>query len=109
MAVTEIAPDLYCISTYVPEIDLQFCPFLSVDVGPLTESDATGRAGTTLIEYQAGPLANYMPYTKQTDDILRGRADLKPRTIAPMHGSAHAGDGGRSLRDLAEVMRDVLG
>jgi flavorubredoxin len=79
------------------------------DVEPLTESDVIERARRTLVEYQAGPLADYMPYTKQTDDILRRLADLKPRTIAPMHGSAYAGDGERAVRDLAAVMREVLG
>ena len=35
MPVTEIAPDLYRISTYVPEIDLQFNQFLIKDDEPL--------------------------------------------------------------------------
>jgi flavorubredoxin len=79
------------------------------DVEPLTDSDVIDRARNTLIEYQAGPFANYMPYTKHTDPILQRLADLKPRTIAPMHGSAYTGDGERAIRDLAEVMREVLG
>jgi flavorubredoxin len=79
------------------------------DVEPLTESDIIGRARKTLTDYQAGPLANYMPYTKQTDAILQKLADLDPRTIAPMHGSAYAGDGGRAVRDLAVMLREVLG
>jgi flavorubredoxin len=79
------------------------------DVEPLTESDVIERARRTLVEYQAGPLANYMPYTGQTDGILQRLADLEPRTIAPMHGSAYTGDGERAVRALAEVMRDVLG
>lgn len=79
------------------------------NVEPLTESDVIGRARKTLVEYQASPLANYMPYTKHTDGILQGLADLKPRTIATMHGSAYAGDGERAIRDLALVMREVLG
>jgi len=81
----------------------------SGDVEPLTESDVIGRARKTLVDYQASPLANYMPYTKHTDGILQGLASLKPRTIAAMHGSAYAGDGGRAIRDLAVVMREVLG
>jgi flavorubredoxin len=81
----------------------------SGDVEPLTESDVTGRARKTLVDYQAGPMANYMPYTKQTDSILQKLADLRPRTIAPMHGSAYVGDGERAIRDLAGVMREVLG
>jgi len=79
------------------------------DVEPLTESDVVERARQTLVEYQASPLANYMPYTKHTDAILQGLADLRPRTIATMHGSSFAGDGERAIRDLAVVMREVLG
>lgn len=79
------------------------------NVEPLTESDVLGRARQTLIEYQAGPLANYMPYTKNTDGILQRLADLEPRLIAAMHGSAYAGDGGRAIRDLAIMMKEVLG
>ena len=79
------------------------------DLEPLTESDVIERARTTLLEYQAGPFANYMPYTKHTDDILQKLAALKPRTVVPMHGSAYAGDGESAIRDLAVVMREVLG
>jgi flavorubredoxin len=79
------------------------------DLEPLTRSDVIGRACKTLIDYQAGPFANYMPYTKHTDGILQNLAALKPQTIAPMHGSAYAGDGERAIRDLAGVMRKVLG
>ena len=79
------------------------------DVEPSTESDVIERARKTLVDYQAGPFANYMPYTKNTDGAMQRLADLKPRTIATMHGSAYVGDGERALRELAIVMRDVLG
>ncbi len=79
------------------------------DVEPLTESDVIERARRTLVEYQAGPFANYMPYTKNTDVIMQKLAALKPRTIAPMHGSAYMGDGERAIQDVAVVMREVLG
>jgi flavorubredoxin len=79
------------------------------NVEPLTESDVIGRVRKTLVDYQAGPFANYIPYTKHTDGILQKLADLKPRTLAPMHGSAYVGDGERAIRDLAGVMREVLG
>jgi flavorubredoxin len=79
------------------------------NVEPLTESDVIDRARKTLNDYQASPLANYMPYTKHTDGILQKLAELNPRTIAPMHGSAYVGDGARAIRDLAVVMREVLG
>ncbi|MFN8001379.1 MAG: MBL fold metallo-hydrolase [Acidobacteriota bacterium] len=78
-------------------------------VEPLTTSDVIERARKTLIDYQAGPLANYVPYTKNTDGILQSLAELKPRTIAPMHGSAYVGDGERAIRDFAVMMREVLG
>lgn len=78
-------------------------------VEPLTTSDVIERARKTLVDYQAGPLANYMPYTKNTDGILQSLAALKPRTIAPMHGSAYVGDGERAIRDFALMMREVLG
>lgn len=78
------------------------------DLEPLTESDVIDRARKTLIDYQAGPFANYMPYTKHTDGILQRLATFNPRTLAPMHGSAYAGDGGQAIRDLAVVMREVL-
>ncbi len=78
-------------------------------VEPLTTSDVIGRARQTLVDYQAGPLANYMPYTKNTDGILQSLAELKPGTIAPMHGSAYVGDGEQAIRDFAVMMREVLG
>jgi flavorubredoxin len=79
------------------------------DVEPFTESDVIDRARKTLIDYQAGPFANYMPYTKHTDGIMQGLAALNPQTLAPMHGSAFAGNGSQAIRDLAVVMREVLG
>ena len=78
------------------------------DNEPLTESDVVDRAKQTLIEYQAGPFANYMPYTKHTDGILQGLAELNPRTIAAMHGPAFIGNGSQAIRDLSGVMREVL-
>ena len=79
------------------------------DVEPWTELDVVERARKTLVDYQAGPFANYMPYTKHTDHVMQRLAALKPRTIVPMHGSAYVGDGEQALRDLAVVMRQILG
>ena len=79
------------------------------DVEASTEADIIGRARKTLVDYQAGPFANYMPYTKNTDGIMQKLAALNPRTIVPMHGSAYMGDGHRAVQDLAGVMREVLG
>ena len=58
---------------------------------------------------QQGPLAGYMPYTRSTEKVLRSLADLKPETLAVMHGSSFAGDGERALRALARVLRETLG
>jgi len=78
------------------------------DVEPSTQSDVIDRSRKTLVDYQAGPFANYMPYTKHTDGIMQNLAALNPQTLAPMHGSAYVGDGARAIRDLAAVMREVL-
>jgi flavorubredoxin len=78
------------------------------DVEPSTSADVVGRFKQTLIEYQQGPFANYMPYTPYTDSTLRRLAALKPRTIATMHGSTFVGDSTKALGDLALVLKEVL-
>jgi flavorubredoxin len=78
------------------------------DVEPTTESDVVDRFKQTLIEYQQGPFANYLPYTRYTEATLKRLADLKPRVLAAMHGSAYVGDGRQALYDLAAVMKEVL-
>jgi flavorubredoxin len=77
------------------------------DVEALTESDIVDRARQSLLEYQAGPLMDYQPYTPQTKRLLYELAALQPKTLAAMHGSTFAGDGAQALRDLAVVMREV--
>ena len=78
------------------------------DVEAVTNSDIVGRFKETLIEYQKGPFANYLPYTTQTEQILSRLAALKPKVIAPMHGSTYVGDGEAAIHDLAQAMKDVL-
>lgn len=78
------------------------------DVEATTESDVVGRARETFIEYQAGPLANYFPYTDRTDPEINRLADLKPEAIATMHGSVFIGDGERAMRDYGSMLRDIL-
>ena len=63
------------------------------DVEPSTSADVVGRFKQTLVEYQQGPLANYMPYTPYTESTLQRLAALKPKTLAAMHGSTFVGDG----------------
>lgn len=79
------------------------------DVEPLTESDILGRVRSAIVEYQAGPLMDYMPYTPNTRPLLHGLASLNPRTLATMHGSSFTGDGARALIDLDVVMQETLG
>lgn len=79
------------------------------DVEPSTSTDVIGRCKQTLLEYEQGPFANYLPYTPYTEATFQRLAALKPRTLAAMHGSAFVGDGGQALTDLAQVLHEVLG
>jgi flavorubredoxin len=79
------------------------------DVEASTSGDIVGRFKQMLVEYQQGPLANYLPFTPNTEPTLQRLAALKPRTLAAMHGSTFVGDGAQALADLAQAMRDVLG
>jgi len=79
------------------------------EVEPLTRSDLIGRCEATLTEYQAGPLADYVPYTHHTRALFEKLAALKPERFAIMHGSSYEGDGVRALNDLADVFEKLLG
>ncbi|CAG0960301.1 Rubredoxin-oxygen oxidoreductase [Phycisphaerales bacterium] len=79
------------------------------DVEPLTESDILGRARQSLVDFQAGPLMDYMPYTPKSRRLLEGLAALRPRTLATMHGSSFRGDCGKALIELDGVMKEMLG
>ena len=79
------------------------------DVEPSTTADVVGRFKQTLVDYQQGPLANYMPYTPYTEATLQRLAALKPRTLAAMHGSTFVGNGVKALTDVAQVPKEVLG
>jgi flavorubredoxin len=89
-----------------------FCSDLFIhngDVEPATEQSILDRAKQSLIAFEAGPLANSTPYSAKTDSILLRLAHLEPQCLATMHGSSFFGDGGKALRDLAEMMNGVLG
>ena len=81
----------------------------SGDVEPVTSADIGARARQTLLDYEAGPLAHYMPYTPLTKSTLAKLADLKPRIVAAMHGSTFVGDGAAALRALATMLEETLG
>lgn len=72
---------------------------------PLTTSDLIGPTQQAMQAMQQGPLAGYMPYTRQTEGVLHSLAALKPETLAVMHGSSYRGACDRLLTDLAGVIR----
>lgn len=78
------------------------------DVAASTDTDVLDRCRQVLVEYQQGPLANYMPYSTLTAPTLHRLAGLRPKTLATMHGSAYIGDGSRALHDLAAMFKEVL-
>lgn len=79
------------------------------DVEPLTETDVVGRSHAAMRNYQGGVLAEYVPYTPLTSKNLQKLAELKPKTLAIMHGSSFSGDGARALADLDQAFRRVFG
>jgi flavorubredoxin len=76
---------------------------------PATESSIIERCKSALLETEKGPFANYVPYTHHTGRVLESLAERNPKTLAAMHGSTYYGNGSQALRDLATVMREVLG
>jgi flavorubredoxin len=74
------------------------CGDLFTHVGngaPLTGDDIVGHAA------EAEDMFGSTAVTPQTAPTLRRLAELQPRTLALMHGSSFAGDGGAALRRLA--------
>jgi len=78
------------------------------DVDPLTSDSVIDRVRNTFLEYDGGPFAGYMPYTRQTERNMNKLIDLNPATIAAMHGSSFSGDGSQALLEFGEVMKEVL-
>lgn len=81
----------------------------SGDVEPITSDDVVDRSCKAMKTYQAGILAEYVPYTPLTAQNLKKLADLKPKTLAIMHGSSFTGDCARALGDLNAMYREVFG
>lgn len=79
------------------------------DVESLTSDDVVGRSHEAMKGYQAGILAEYMPYTPVTTRNLTKLAELKPKTLAIMHGSSFTGDCARALGELDVALRDIFG
>lgn len=79
------------------------------NVEAVTTSDLIEPTQQAMHRLQQGPLAGYMPYTHQTEGVLRSLADLRPQTLAVMHGSSFRGQGGQMLTELAGVIKDNFG
>ena len=76
------------------------------NVAPVTTSDLIEPTRQAMQQLQQGPLAGYMPYTRQTEGVLRslaepetGNAGRHARLVLPRPGD-------RLLTDLAGVIKE---
>lgn len=76
------------------------------DVDPLTTSDLITPTREAIELLQQGPLSGYMPYTRQTQSAIKTLAELKPETLAVMHGSSFRGNCEEQLLQLTDVIRE---
>jgi len=78
------------------------------DPEPLTSSDIVDRAKSSIMANLSSPFANDMPYTPYTDRTFKKLAELKPKTLALMHGSSFTGDCESALLNYAGVVKKIL-
>lgn len=76
---------------------------------PITTNDLIEPTRKAMQRLEQGPLSGYMPYTRHTAGVLSKLADLKPETLAVMHGSSYRGECDRLLTDLAGVIKENFG
>ena len=79
------------------------------DILHQTSESVIDRVRQSMLEMQASPLADYLPYTPKTEATLKRVAGLKPRTIASMHGSIYSGDGEQAILEYSGVLKEVFG
>lgn len=79
------------------------------NVAAVTSSDLIEPSREAIQQMQKGPLAGYMPYTRQTEGVLHSLAALNPESLAVMHGSSYSGQGNQLLTDLAGVIKENFG
>lgn len=79
------------------------------DVDARTTGSVLDDARQAMVEFQQGPLANYIPYNANTDREIKRLASLEPKVCATMHGSVFEGDGERELLGYAEMLEEILG
>jgi hypothetical protein len=75
----------------------------------LTDQDILDAYKNSILEYEKGPLMQYTPYTHNTSKLLNSLAELKPKTLAIMHGSSFHGDCRKALTDINFVMKEIWG
>jgi len=78
------------------------------NAAPVTSSDLIEPTTKAMRQMQQGPLADYMPYTRKTEGVLRSLAALEPDMLAVMHGSSYSGKGAKLLTDLAAVIKETF-
>ena len=78
------------------------------NVEPITSSDLIEPTRRAMKVMQQGPLAGYMPYTRHTAGVLGSLAELRPETLAVMHGSSYTGACDRLLIDLVGVIQETF-
>ena len=76
------------------------------NVEAVTTSDLIGPTRKAMQQLEQGPLSGYMPYTIKTEGVLRSLAELKPKTLAVMHGSSYIGECDHLLTGLAGVIKE---
>ena len=110
---TPHVPHCWDAGLFFDEVDqLLFCSDLFFHPGnpePLAGDEVLGRARESIVQNLAGPLAKDMPYTPYTDATLGRIAELRPQTLAVMHGSTFQGDGAAAIHSLAQFIRETLG
>jgi len=79
------------------------------DLVAITDKDILETHKSSMLFCEAGPLMDYTPYNHNTKKLLFELADLRPKTLATMHGSSFFGDCAKSLMELDEVMKEVWG
>lgn len=78
-------------------------------VEAVTEAGIMDRVAESIRTFEATPLAGYMPYSAHTHAQIEKLAELRPKTLATMHGSTYVGDGAATLREFDRVLAEIYG
>jgi flavorubredoxin len=78
------------------------------DVEAITKEDIADRFKTVINTCQKMQFNEYLALTNNTDKILERLASLKPKIIAPMHGSVFIGNGEQVINKLREIVLELM-